>query len=55
MYFLGSEKRETRAQVEAHLVSEYTLRTDSGTVFFHHPVLTYVPQEVEILFHLQIS
>ena len=51
MYFLGGEKGETLAEVEAHLVAEHALRAHSGAVLLDYSVLAYVAQQVEVLFH----
>ena len=38
--FLGCQKRESLAEVEAHLVAEHALRAGTGAVRLHRSVFT---------------
>lgn len=47
----GGQQRKALRQVEAHLMSEDSLRAGPGAVTPHHPFGLDTPQQVEILFH----
>ena len=51
MEFLGGEKREAVAEVEAHLMSEHTPCSGAGAVASVGPFIHYSIQKVEILSH----
>ncbi len=51
VHLLGGDQRETRGQVEAHLVAEHADGTGPGTVFLANAVLAHVAHQVQVLFH----
>ena len=52
MNLLRSKQRKAFAQVKPHLIAEYALRTYSCPVLLHSPVLTDMPQQIQILLHV---
>ena len=51
VHALGGDQRETRRQVEAHLVTEHRERAGAGAIGLGGAVAADVPHEVEELFH----
>lgn len=52
-HLLGGQQRKSLAQIEAHLVAEYTLRARARAVVAYHAVAPYRAQQIEILFHFK--
>ena len=51
MKLLGRQKRETLAEIEAHLVAEHALRAGARAVRLHCSACADAAQKVKILFH----
>ncbi len=54
MYSLGRNQRETRGQVEAHLITKYGFCAGAGTVTFLRTMITHMAHQVEILLQIHL-
>ena len=48
---LGRHRRESRGEIEAHLVTEHAQRAGAGAIRLARAVLADVAEEIEILLH----
>jgi hypothetical protein len=55
MKLLRGHQRESIAQIEAHLITEYAQRAGAGAVALARAAVAYLPQKVEILPHAKRS
>ena len=51
MQLLGSEKRKSAREVEAHLVAEDRARADAGAVAFFDPFGQHALHQIKVLAH----
>src|SRR5262245_24639931 len=51
MHLLRGEQRESRSQIESHLVTKNTPCTGAGTITFVGTMIHYMPEQIEVLLH----